>query len=65
MSLSGLQKICKMYGAMQCGDTLFVWDYAKDVAVPRDKMKVGSKRWKESEKARWTQNTKPTPAEKI
>jgi hypothetical protein len=51
--LSGLQKICRMYGRMKVGDTMMVWDYANEEAVPQSKMKDGSKRWKASEKARF------------
>lgn len=33
----------------------YVWDYKQDVPVDEKEMKMGSERWKESEKARWTQ----------
>lgn len=54
--LSGLQRICKLYGRLQVGDTMMVWDYAKDEAVPESGMKPGSERWKASEKAKWTKH---------
>lgn len=53
--LTGLQKICKLYGRMKCGDTMMVWDYANDEAVAEADMKAGSKRWMESEKKKWAQ----------
>jgi len=54
--LTGLQKVCKAYGAMQCGDIMMVWDYVNDEAVPENEMPPGSERWIESEKVRWTRN---------
>lgn len=51
--LSGLQKVCKIYGSMKMGDTLMVWDYANDVAVPASEMKAGSERWVNSERVKW------------
>jgi len=56
--LRGLEKICKLYGSLWCGGTFMVWDYANDVAVEASKMKRGSKRWKESEKAKCYPNLK-------
>lgn len=52
--LSGLEKLCKFYGRMQCGDLLVVWDYARNIAVPESQMRLGTKRWKASEKAKYT-----------
>ena len=37
---------------MKCGDTLMVWDYAAEVAVPETEMPKGSARWKASERAK-------------
>ena len=58
---SGLQKICKMYGGLKItsnGKTVeWTWDYAQDKAVPKSEMPVGSERWKESEKTKWTKKT--------
>lgn len=50
--MTGLQRICKLYGRMKCGDTMMVWDYANDVAVPESEMEMGSDRWQISEKVR-------------
>lgn len=50
--LTGLQRICKLYGRMKCGKVMMVWDYKNDVAVPEKDMKRGSERWKESERAK-------------
>lgn len=50
--LRGLEKVCRLYGRMQCGDVLMVWDYANEVAVPSAEMPVGSKRWCNSEHQR-------------
>ena len=51
--LSGLQKLCKLYGRIQCGDTLMVWDYVKECAVPEKKMAANRKRWAASERKKW------------
>jgi len=48
-----LERVCKAHGRMKCGNTMMVWDYAQDVAVPEKQMKPGSPRWCASEKARW------------
>ena len=52
-ALSGLQRMCKAYGRMKCGDTMMVWDYANDVAVSEKELEFGGERWAESEKAKW------------
>lgn len=51
--LTGLQKVCKMYGRMKAGNTMFVWDYANDEAVPESEMRPGTERWKASQKAKY------------
>lgn len=51
--MSGLRSICKAYGRMKVGDTVWVWDYAADEPVTAAEMPVGSERWKMSERARW------------
>ena len=51
--LSGLQRICKLYGRVKCGKNMMVWDYANDCAVKEALMKPGSDRWKASERAKW------------
>lgn len=51
--LRGLEKICKIFGRLQCGDTMMAWDYAIGKAVPESEMPAGSERWQKSERARW------------
>lgn len=51
--LSGLQKVCRAYGRMKCGDTIMVWDYTNERAVPESEMKPGSEPWKKNERAKW------------
>ena len=51
--LTGLQKLCRLYGRMKCGDKMMVWDYSSESAVPESKMPMGGNRWKRSEKAKW------------
>lgn len=51
--MSGLRRICKAYGQMQVGNTLWLWDYAADEPVTADEMPIGSERWKASERARF------------
>lgn len=50
--LRGLEKVCRMYGRMKCGDTMMVWDYAAEMAVPEADMKPGSVKWQASERAK-------------
>lgn len=50
--LSGLQRLCKLYGRMKCGNVMMVWDYASECAVAESEMKIGSERWRASEKAK-------------
>ena len=56
--MSGLARVCKMYGGMKIvkdgKTTKMKWDYAKDKAVDETEMPEGSDRWKESERAKWT-----------
>jgi hypothetical protein len=49
--MSGLQKLCKMYGRMQIQGVVYVWDYFDDKAVKESEMT--KERWKESEKIKW------------
>lgn len=55
--MSGLRRICKMYGGMTVssdGKTVhWVWDYAADEPCHREEMPVGSERWKASERAKY------------
>ena len=52
-ALSGLQRVCRAYGRMKCGDTMMIWDYANEVAVTEKEFKADKVRWAESEKAKW------------
>ncbi len=53
--LRGLEKICKMYGRMKCGDVMWAWDYVNEVAVHEKVLRADKPRWRASEKARWQQ----------
>jgi len=53
--LSGLQKLCKLYGRMKCGDTMMAWDYANDCAVKESVLRADKERWIKSEQAKWNQ----------
>jgi hypothetical protein len=56
--MGGLARIAKMLGGMTIsanGRTVnYVWDYVADEAVPHTEMPVGSPRWCESERKRWS-----------
>lgn len=54
--MSGLKKLCKMYGQIDCVDkdgkkVVWLWDYAKD--EPRLKSEMTKEEIKESEKTKW------------
>lgn len=51
--LRGLQRLCKLYGRMQCGDVKVLWDYANECAAPEAEMKADTERWAASERAKW------------
>ncbi|MBS1982837.1 MAG: hypothetical protein JST16_01590 [Bdellovibrionales bacterium] len=51
--MAGLARICKMYGGMEINGKKYVWDYARDEAVPEDEMPTGSERHRDSEKAKF------------
>ncbi len=51
--LRGLEKLCKLYGRMQCGTVMMAWDYAREVAVPETELKADKERWATSERVRW------------
>ena len=53
--LTGLQRVCKAYGRMKCGDTMMAWDYANEIAIPEKELMADKARWAESEKAKWAQ----------
>lgn len=62
--MSGLARICKMYGGMTVvgndGQKVeWAWDYAANEAVDSVKMPVGSERWKASEKAKYALPSPP------
>ncbi len=49
--MSGLRKICKLYGRMKIGDTMWVWDYVKD--EPRIESEMSKEEIIASEKIKW------------
>lgn len=51
--LSGLQKLCKLYGRMKCGDTMMAWDYVNNVALPEAELRKDKARWAASERAKY------------
>jgi len=61
--LSGLQKVCKIYGRMKCGDTMMAWDYANDAALPEAELRKDKARWAASERAKYSalHNVKDEP----
>lgn len=50
--LSGLQRICRNMGIIKVGGVLMAWDFSSEKAVPESTMKIGSKRWRASEKSK-------------
>jgi hypothetical protein len=50
--MSGLRRICRLYGAMQVGSIKYLWDYVAEEPVEEKDMRVGSERWKASERKR-------------
>jgi hypothetical protein len=50
--MSGLRRICKMYGAMTIQGVEWVWDYATD--EPRIKSEMTKEQLAASERAKWT-----------
>lgn len=51
--MSGLRKICKMYGAITIQGVRWVWDYAIGEPVKASDMPIGSLRHKASERAKY------------
>jgi len=49
--MTGLQRICKMYGSMKVGDVVWVWDYAN--GKPRLEKDMTPEEVKASERAKW------------
>ncbi len=42
IGMTGLQKICKMYGKVRMGDTVWLWDYVNDKPRPEKEKKNGA-----------------------
>lgn len=53
MIMTGLRKICKMFGGMTLGTKKYLWDYANDKPVPAEEMPIGSDRHRASELAKY------------
>lgn len=53
--MAGLRDLCRLYGRMQVGPILWLWDYATEEPVKADEMPPGSGRWQTSERAKWRQ----------
>lgn len=49
--MGGLARIAKMYGGMVINGKEYVWDYARDEAVPKSDMT--REQWAASEKAKY------------
>lgn len=52
--MAGLRRIVKAFGAMIINGERWVWDYARDEAVPDRLMPEGGERWEASERAKWS-----------
>lgn len=52
-NLTGLQKVCRIYGRMKCGDTMMAWDYVNEVAIPEKELRANKERWAASERKRF------------
>ena len=65
--MSGLRRLCRMYGAMEIQGVMWVWDYAKE--EPVKKSEQTKEEWAASERRKYeliangqadgTQNEKP------
>ncbi len=62
--MGGLARICKAFGGITINGVRHVWDYANECSVLESEMMPGSKRWDESEIARWRE-TKTMNAQKM
>lgn len=49
--MSGLRRLCKLYGSMQIQGVMWVWDYANDKPVKKSEMT--HEQWCASERAKW------------
>jgi len=50
--LTGLQKLCKMYGKVNFDGVVWVWDYHTD--EPKLESEMNKEDFARSEKAKWT-----------
>jgi hypothetical protein len=65
--MSGLRRICRMYGSMEIQGVMWVWDYVKEEAVKKSEQT--KEEWAASERRKYaliaegqaegTQNEKP------
>jgi hypothetical protein len=60
--MAGLQRICKLYGAMVIQGKRYVWDYARDIAVLESDMTDEQRN--ESERTKWMEVKKRFHGEK-
>lgn len=51
--LHGLQRVCRLYGRMKCGEVTYAWDYANECAVDEKTLRADKSRFAASEKAKW------------
>jgi hypothetical protein len=51
--MSGLKRLCKMYGRLQFGDVVWVWDYERDIPVLEKEM--AKEQWAKSERKKYSQ----------
>lgn len=55
LHLTGIQKICRSFGAVKVNGKTMVWDYKKESAVPQSDLPDGSKSWRENEIEKYKQ----------
>lgn len=49
--MSGLRRMCKLYGRMNINGTMWVWDHVQDKPVKESDMT--KEQWAASEKKKW------------
>lgn len=49
--MTGLEKLCKVYGSIEIHGELWLWNYSKNKAVL--KSEITKEEFRESEKAKW------------
>lgn len=49
--MTGLQKLCKLYGRMKINETMWIWDYAN--GKPRIESEMTKEEITASEKEKW------------